>query len=251
MSKTVKSPKKCIKYKDFVRVIKIVEGIYLDPKKLYLKHRYIYEGLGREMLEGFFALQEDVLGGENGYVSRLCKSKDVDIATERMQSLIDIEKNRGFDDDQALYNALCKKVAKVQTDCREAITKHDFGMNLAYYLEARRVKKLELAEATGVSAPTVSHWVYGEKMPKSGELEKICRLLEVEKSDLVHPIEATLYTPTKEEVNITRWRKKMFSVIKSANETQLKQLYSISRVLGFVNEAQSDVTDTELENETK
>ena len=124
-------------------------------------------------------------------------------------------------------------------------------MNLAYYLEARHVKKLQLAEATGVSAPTVSHWVYGDKMPKNGELEKICRLLECEKSDLIHPIEAILYTPTKEEVNITRWRKKMFSVIKSANETQLKQLYSISRALGFVNESQSDESDMEVENETK
>lgn len=251
MDTTIKSPENCISYEEFVTVIKTVEDLYLDPKNLHLKHRNIYERLGRETLEGFFALQDDVLGGETGYIKKLCENKDIDFDTERIKSLIETEKRKGYDDHEALYNALCKKVAKVQTDCREAITKKDFGMNLGYYLEARHVKKIELAEATGVAAPTVSHWIYGDKMPKNGELEKICRLLHCEKTDLLHPIEANPYTPSKEEVNITRWRKKMFGVIKSANEMQLKQLYSIAKTLGFTQTVQGDDPDSDDVSDAK
>lgn len=60
-----------------------------------------------------------------------------------------------------------------------------FGKNLERLRKLKNITMSELAEAVGVSQSTVSDWINGKKMPRSGSIQKIADFFNVEKTDLL------------------------------------------------------------------
>ena len=67
-------------------------------------------------------------------------------------------------------------------------------------LKERGKTQLELAEFVGVSDASVNNWVNGIKLPRMDKVDKICKFLNVKRSDLIEP----LTTPkTIDDLNLT------------------------------------------------
>lgn len=65
--------------------------------------------------------------------------------------------------------------------------KRIFADNLSRLLSDNNIKKVELAEAMGVSPSAVSHWLDGETIPRAKMIQNIARFFRVNMSDLVEP----------------------------------------------------------------
>lgn len=63
-----------------------------------------------------------------------------------------------------------------------------FSTNLKKMLKERGKTQLELAEFAGVSDASVNNWVNGIKLPRMDKVDKICKFLNVKRSDLIEPI---------------------------------------------------------------
>nr|DAS24862.1 MAG TPA: Repressor protein CI [Caudoviricetes sp.] len=75
-----------------------------------------------------------------------------------------------------------------------------FSTNLKKMLKERGKTQLELAEFVGVSDASVNNWVNGIKLPRMDKVDKICKFLNVKRSDLIEP----LTTPkTIDDLNLT------------------------------------------------
>lgn len=59
------------------------------------------------------------------------------------------------------------------------------GDNIKKWRELRNLKQSELAEVLGVSDKTVSSWEINRTEPKMGMVEKICKALNCQKTDIV------------------------------------------------------------------
>lgn len=59
-----------------------------------------------------------------------------------------------------------------------------FARNLRMYLEVNNVTQKELADAIGVSAPTMNHYTKGTKYPRIDKLERMANFFGILKSDL-------------------------------------------------------------------
>ncbi|MBF1036146.1 MAG: helix-turn-helix transcriptional regulator [Parvimonas sp.] len=62
-----------------------------------------------------------------------------------------------------------------------------FSTNLKEMLKERGKTQLELAEFVGVSDASVNNWVNGIKLPRMDKVDKICKFLNVKRSDLIEP----------------------------------------------------------------
>lgn len=60
-----------------------------------------------------------------------------------------------------------------------------FAHNLQKYIEKKGKTQKEVAEAIGVSAPTLNEWTKGKKLPRMGKIEKLANYFGCEKSDLI------------------------------------------------------------------
>ena len=60
-----------------------------------------------------------------------------------------------------------------------------FAENLKKWLQRREKSQVELANYMHVSAPTVSDWVNGKKMPRADKLQSIANWLAIDLSDLL------------------------------------------------------------------
>ena len=60
-----------------------------------------------------------------------------------------------------------------------------FAKNLKMYMERRGINQKELAEAVGVSAPTMNVWVNGKKYPRIDKVEILADFFGILKSDLI------------------------------------------------------------------
>ena len=68
-----------------------------------------------------------------------------------------------------------------------------FAENLKYYLRKNKVSQKELAKALDVSSGTVCDWCKGRYYPRMDKLEMIANHFNINKSDLVEPLETNLY----------------------------------------------------------
>ncbi|GKT04664.1 helix-turn-helix domain-containing protein [Furfurilactobacillus entadae] len=57
--------------------------------------------------------------------------------------------------------------------------------NLKHYRELKNETSIELAEQIGVSQSTISDWERGQKMPRSGSMQKLADHFEISMDDLV------------------------------------------------------------------
>ena len=62
-----------------------------------------------------------------------------------------------------------------------------FSTNLKEMLKERGKTQLELAEFVGVSDASVNNWVNGIKLPRMDKVDKICKFLNIKRSDLIEP----------------------------------------------------------------
>lgn len=76
-------------------------------------------------------------------------------------------------------------------------SKQVFSRNLRKYIADSKITQKELADAVGVSAPTLNEWVAGKKFPRIDKVQKLADYFGILKSDL---IEEKL-TPEKEKDN--------------------------------------------------
>ena len=86
------------------------------------------------------------------------------------------------------------------SDCMNDNIREVFSTNLKEMLKERGKTQLELAEFVGVSDASVNNWVNGIKLPRMDKVDKICKFLNVKRSDLIEP----LTTPkTIDDLNLT------------------------------------------------
>ena len=62
--------------------------------------------------------------------------------------------------------------------------------NIKQIREQHGLTQKEFAEAVGVSAATVSTWEIGTRQPRMGVIEKISRLYDIRKSDIIEDEES-------------------------------------------------------------
>lgn len=63
--------------------------------------------------------------------------------------------------------------------------KNIVAMNIKHYRDLKNETSTELAEQIGVSQSTISDWERGQKMPRSGSMQKIADHFEISMDDLV------------------------------------------------------------------
>lgn len=61
----------------------------------------------------------------------------------------------------------------------------NFSKNLTHYLNTKDISQVELAKLMGVSAAAVSQWCNGVVVPRVNKIDKICDILNVDRSDLL------------------------------------------------------------------
>lgn len=66
-----------------------------------------------------------------------------------------------------------------------AWTKEVFAKNLTYYIERSGKTQRDVADAIGVSAPTMSDWANGKKFPRMDKVEMLANYFGCLKSDLI------------------------------------------------------------------
>ncbi len=64
-------------------------------------------------------------------------------------------------------------------------SKKVFARNLTLYMERSGKNQKELAEITGVSAPTFNEWIKGKKFPRIDKIQKLADYFGIMKSDLI------------------------------------------------------------------
>lgn len=57
--------------------------------------------------------------------------------------------------------------------------------NLSHMLKVRGMTQLELAARMEVSTATVSNWCNGVKLPRMDKIDRICSILNINRSDLI------------------------------------------------------------------
>lgn len=57
--------------------------------------------------------------------------------------------------------------------------------NLSHMLKVRGMTQLELATRMEVSTATVSNWCNGVKLPRMDKIDRICSILNINRSDLI------------------------------------------------------------------
>lgn len=67
----------------------------------------------------------------------------------------------------------------------EKETQRIFSDNLKYYLKLNNKTQLDLANAIGVSNTTINNYVKGYNAPRMDKVDKICKYLDVSRSDLM------------------------------------------------------------------
>lgn len=64
-------------------------------------------------------------------------------------------------------------------------SKEVFAKNLKRYMELSGKTQKELAEITGVSAPTFNEWVNAKKFPRIDKIQTLADYFNIQKSDLI------------------------------------------------------------------
>lgn len=64
-------------------------------------------------------------------------------------------------------------------------SKEVFAKNLKRYMELSGKTQKELAEITGVSAPTFNEWVNAKKFPRIDKIQALADYFNIQKSDLI------------------------------------------------------------------
>lgn len=57
--------------------------------------------------------------------------------------------------------------------------------NLSHMLKLRGMTQFELASRMNVSTATISNWCNGVKLPRMDKIDKICAILQINRSDLI------------------------------------------------------------------
>lgn len=60
-----------------------------------------------------------------------------------------------------------------------------FGKNLSYFLELNQISRADLARMLDVHDSTVHSWIIGEKNPRIKNVDKICQIFGIKRSDLM------------------------------------------------------------------
>lgn len=60
-----------------------------------------------------------------------------------------------------------------------------FGENLSYFLELNQISRADLARMLDVHDSTVHSWIIGEKNPRIKNVDKICQIFGIKRSDLM------------------------------------------------------------------
>lgn len=64
-------------------------------------------------------------------------------------------------------------------------SKDVFAKNLKYYIKKNNITQKELAEAIGVSSPTLNEWIKAKKYPRIDKIDKLANYFKIMKSDLI------------------------------------------------------------------
>lgn len=67
----------------------------------------------------------------------------------------------------------------------ENSTKTTIAKNLRHYLESKGLTQLDLAKAIDASPASVTVWLQGKSAPRADTVDKICKFLNIHKTDLV------------------------------------------------------------------
>lgn len=110
-----------------------------------------------------------------------------------------------------------------------------FTDNFYKYMKLSGKTQKEVANALGVSAPTVHDWLKGKKMPKMQNVQKLADLFGVKLSDLV---EAKVTEETQKNNDIItdiivrmRTDKDFFYVVKTLNSLDKDKLAGVLQML--------------------
>ena len=72
----------------------------------------------------------------------------------------------------------------------EAEQKKIFGVNLSRLIRENNMSQIDLANRMNVSKSTVTFWCKGEKLPRMGKIEELCKIFNVRKSQLLDSTES-------------------------------------------------------------
>ena len=64
-------------------------------------------------------------------------------------------------------------------------SKEVFAKNLKYYIDNSGISQKDLADAIGVSAPTLNEWLKSKKYPRIDKIERLANYFGILKSDLI------------------------------------------------------------------
>lgn len=64
-------------------------------------------------------------------------------------------------------------------------SKEVFAKNLKYYIDSSGISQKDLADAIGVSAPTLNEWLKSKKYPRIDKIERLANYFGILKSDLI------------------------------------------------------------------
>lgn len=114
-----------------------------------------------------------------------------------------------------------------------AWTKEVFAKNLTYYIEHSGKTQRDVADAIGVSAPTMSDWVNGKKFPRMDKVEMLANYFGCLKSDLIE--DKTELQKSNEAIAaiIARMRTDMdfLSLVKKEMRLDKAQIQSVEQLL--------------------
>lgn len=114
-----------------------------------------------------------------------------------------------------------------------------FGKNLSYFLELNQISRADLARMLDVHDSTVHSWIIGEKNPRIKNVDKICQIFGIKRSDLMveHKDNNENYYFSKETRDIAekiskdKELKLLFKAAQDVPAEDLKNIHNLLKLL--------------------
>lgn len=114
-----------------------------------------------------------------------------------------------------------------------------FGKNLSYFLELNQISRADLARMLDVHDSTVHSWIIGEKNPRIKNVDKICQIFGIKRSDLMveHKDNNENYYFSKETRDIAekiskdKELKLLFKAVQDVPAEDLKNIHNLLKSL--------------------
>lgn len=100
-----------------------------------------------------------------------------------------------------------------------------FARRLKYYMDGYKMSQKDLAQKVGVSEASVSNWITGIKVPRADKVDKICKIFNCNRSDLVEDPSEPISPLAKQHIENyeqlpPEWRELIDELISLAQEEQ-------------------------------